>query len=342
MKAIVVHEHGGPEQLRVEDVPEPTVRADEVLVEVRAAALNHLDLWVRNGVPGHRFPLPIIPGCDVAGTVVAVGDVVRNVQPGDRVAVSPGLSCGTCRACLSGRDHHCRHYGILGETRDGGYAEYVAVPAANMIPLPEAIGYAEAACVSLTFITAWNMLIERARIRPGQTVLVQGASSGVGSAAIQIARLWGADVIAVSSGFHKLAHARDLGARWTIDRREEDVAEAVRRITDKRGVDVVVEHVGAATWAASMKCLARQGTVVTCGATTGPNADINLQHLFFKGLSILGSTMGSKGDLLEIWEHVAADRLEPIVDKTFPFFEAAEAQEYLEKGEQFGKVVLVR
>ncbi|MBI4617584.1 MAG: zinc-binding dehydrogenase [Planctomycetes bacterium] len=341
MRAAVIREHGGVEKILLEDRPDPRPRANEVLVAVRACALNHLDLWVRRGVPGHAFPLPLIPGSDMAGEVVEAGELVKNAKPGDRIAVSPGLSCGVCRACLSGRDHQCREYGIFGETRDGGCADLAAVPATNVIPLPPGMEFAAAASVSLVFLTAWHMLVERARVRPGETVLVQAGGSGVGSAAVQIAKLWGATVIATAGGEEKCRRVRELGADHAIDHTKADFLAEVRRITGKRGVDVVVEHVGGETFAKSLKCLDWHGRVVTCGATTGPAVELNLTHVFFRSLSILGSTMGPKGELLEAWQHVAAGRLRPVVDRTFPLSRIRDAHGYLEERKAFGKVVVL-
>ncbi len=339
MQGFVVREHGGPEKLVWGELPDPTCGAGDVVVEVRACGVNHLDLWVRRGVPGHTFPLPLVPGNDVAGVVRAVGTAVSNVQPGDAVIVAPGTSCGTCRACLSGRDHHCPKYGILGEHRDGGYAERVVVPARNVIKKPEALSFTDAAALGVAHLTAWHMLVGRAEVRPGETVLVQGAGSGVGTAAIQVAKLWGAKVIAVASSPDKLERARALGADHTLDG-AGDVAKEARKLTGGRGCEVVIEHVGEATWQASLRALAWQGRLVTCGATTGAEVKLNLRHLFFKQQSLLGSTMGSLGEYLEVIEHAAAGRLRPVVDRVLPLAEAHQAHRLLEARQVFGKIVL--
>jgi len=347
MKAVVVREHGGPEVLRFEERPEPVPRAGEVLVRVKAIGLNHLDLWVRKGVPGHSFPLPIVPGCDFAGLVEAVGADVGAVpaaprlQPGDRVLVAPGFSCGRCRACSEGQDNLCPGYGIFGETQDGGCRELAAVGAANVIPMPAGLDFAQAAAFPLAFMTAWHMLLARCGLRAGDDVLVHAAGSGVGSAAVQIAKLHGARVIATAGSPAKLEQARALGADHVIDYERQDFAAEVRKLTDKRGVDIVVEHVGEKTFPGSLRSLARGGRLVTCGATTGGRAELNLRALFFKNISVLGSTMGSRGELHQIVGLVASGRLQPVIDRTLPLSEVREAHEALEKREQFGKIVLV-
>ncbi len=339
MKAITLRQHGGPEVLRLEELPDPVPGPGEVRVRVAACALNRLDVWVRNGLPHLKLAYPFILGSDVAGTVDGVGPGVRNAKDGDEVVLSPGTSCGTCRECLSGRDNLCRGYGILGETRDGGYADFVVVPAQNLLPAPKGLSPALRAAVPLTFLTAWQMLVEKARVQPGEVVLIHAAGSGVGSAAIQIARLHGAEVIATASGDHKLEKARALGAQHTV-RSGDGVLDEVKRVTGKRGVDVVFEHTGAATWTQSILACARGGRIVTCGATSGFDARTDLRHVFFRQIQILGSTMGSKGSLFTILDHVAAGRLQPVLDRTFPLAEAAAAHRRLEDRAQFGKLVL--
>ena len=270
-----------------------------------------------------------------------VGAAVSGFAPGDEVVVSPGFACYRCAECLSGRHSLCRRYGIFGETRDGGDAEFIAVPGANLIAKPANLSFVQAACVPLVFLTAWHMLVTRAGVRPGQTVLVHAGGSGVGSAAIQVAKLFNATVIATASTDAKLAKAKELGADHVVNHRERDFVEAVREFTGKRGADVVFEHTGEATWEGSMKAVARGGTIVTCGATSGFNAVCDLRVVFFKQVSILGSTMGSLAEVLEVMGHVAAGRLEPVLDQTFPLEEVAEAHRHLEGRGQFGKVVLV-
>jgi NADPH:quinone reductase-like Zn-dependent oxidoreductase len=303
--------------------------------------MNHLDLWQRRGLDRVTIPLPHISGADVAGTVESVGEGVTNARAGDRVMLQPGLSCGVCRACLSGEDNLCPRYDVLGYQSDGGYAELVRVPAANVIPLADHLDVVQAAAFPLTFLTAWHMLHARARVRSGETVLVLAAGSGVGQAAVQVARHAGARVIATAGGADKVERARALGADAVIDHYVEDIAARVKALTDRRGVDVVVEHVGQATWAASVRVLARGGRVVTCGATTGHETTLDLRHLFARQLSFIGSYMGEKRELLEAARLFAAGVFTPVVDRTFPLREARAAHEYLESSAQFGKVVLV-
>ena len=341
MKAIVVREHGGFDRLELIEAPSPSLTGDNnVLVHVHAVALNHLDIWVRRGVPGHKFPLPIIPGSEVAGTIAALPAGETRWKVGDAVLVSPGVSCGRCAACASGNDPLCLSYGIIGESRDGGFAEEVAVPLRNLFRKPQFLSFEEAAAVPLDFLTAWHMLVARAALRPAESVLVHAGGSGIGSAAIQIAKLWNAHVIATVGSPEKAARARELGADEVILYRETDFAQEVRRLTGKRGVDIVFEHVGADTFDGSMRSLARGGRLVTCGATTGADVKINLRVVFFKLLSILGSTMGSLAEMHEIMKHVEAKRFRPVVDRVLPLEEAGEAQRVLEAREAFGKVVL--
>jgi NADPH:quinone reductase-like Zn-dependent oxidoreductase len=336
MKAIRFHEHGGVEVLRYEDAPDPEPRPGEVVVRVRMCALNHLDIWNRRGVV--RIRLPHILGADVAGDVVESPDA--DIPPGRRVMLQPGLSCGRCEACLEGRDNECPRYDVLGSQSDGGYAEFVRVPVPNVVAIPDAIGFAEAAAFPLTFVTAWHMLVTRARIRPGEDVLVLGAGSGVGQAAIQIAWLHGARVFATAGTEEKLARARELGAAEVINHHTQDLPAEIRRVTSNRGVDVVIEHVGEATWDRSLKCLARGGRLVTCGATTGYKAGIDLRFLFARQYSLMGSYMGTKAELLRAAQFFFSGQLRPAVDRIFPLADAAAAHRYLEEGKQFGKVVL--
>ena len=341
MQAVVIHEHGGPETLRLQEHPTPEPRADEVRIAVRAVGLNHLDTWVRRGVPGHRFPLPMVPGCDCAGVVDAVGELVTHLAPGDRVLAAPGISCGHCPACARGDDNLCPDYGILGETRDGGCADFVTLPARNALPIPEGLEFEQAAAFPLTFLTSWHMLVVRCGLQSGDTVLVHAAGSGIGSAAVQIAKLHHARVIATAGTEAKRQRALELGADEVLPSREGDLAREVRALTNRRGVDIVVEHVGEATFPASLRCLARGGRVVTCGATTGPRLEADLRHLFFKNLSILGSTMGSRGELLHLVDLVARGLLKPVVDRVLPLERVAEGHRALEEREVFGKVILV-
>ena len=340
MKAVVFHEHGGVDKLRYEDRPDPVAKDNEALVRVKACALNHLDLWARQGLPGIKIPLPHISGNDICGEVVRTGRLVLKARPGDAVIVSPGLSCGMCEYCLSGRDSMCRSYKIIGYLVDGGYAELVSVPEVNLIPQPEGLNPEEAAAVPLAFMTAWRMLVTRANVSPGESVLVLGAGSGVGSAAIQIAKLHGARVIATAGSEDKLRRAKELGADDLINHAQQDIAEEARKITQKRGVDIVFEHVGSATWERSIRALAVGGRLVTCGATTGYGAQTDIRYVYSRQLSILGSYMAGKAELLRVVELVRQRRLKPVVDKVYPLAEAAKAQERMEKREHFGKIVL--
>ena len=340
MKAIVFEQHGSPDVLKYVDVPQPTIKPNEVLVRVKACALNHLDLWVRQGLPGVSFPLPHIPGSDVAGEIAQIGTDVTTVRVGQKVVLAPGVSCGKCPACVSGLDNRCRYFTNLGYMIDGGCAEFVRVPEVNCLPFPENLSFEEAAAVPLVFQTAWHMLVGRAQLQPGEDVLILGAGSGVGSAAIQIAKFFGARVIATAGTDEKLQKAKQLGADHGINHKSQKIREEVRRITNKRGVDVVFEHVGTATWDESIASLAASGRLVTCGATTGFDAKIDLRFLYSRQLSLLGSYMGTKSDLHTVMKLVAAGRLKPIVDRVFPLAQAAAAHAYLESSSQFGKVVL--
>lgn len=340
MKATIFKQHGGPDVLEYTDVPDPTIRANEVLVEVKACAMNHLDVFVRNGLPGIQIPLPHILGCDVSGVVREVGELVTWVKPGDEVMVQPGTSCGHCEACLSGQDNLCREYDMIGYRRDGGYAELVAVPGVNIIPKPAALSWEEAAALPLVTVTAWHMLVTRAGVQPGEDVLVHAAGSGVGSIAIQIAKLRGARVITTASSDEKLAKARELGADQTINYSRDDWPKEVRRMTERRGVDVVVEHTGAATWPGSISSLKNNGRLVTCGATSGFDAHTDLRQVFFRHLTLLGSFMGSKAELLEAMKFVAQGKIRAIVDRVFSLSDARQAHELMENRGQFGKIVL--
>lgn len=340
MKAVRIYQHGGVEVLRYEDAAEPRIKANEALVRVRACALNHLDLWVRGGIPGIRYPLPLVLGSDIAGEIVETGALCERAEAGWRVLLAPGLSCRQCEACVSGRDHECRRYTLFGTGRDGGNAELVAAPEYAAIPIPADMSFEEAAAAPLVFLTAWHMLMGRARLRAGEDVLVLAASSGVGMAAIQIARLFHCRVIATAGGEAKLARARELGADHVLDHYRQDISAEVRRITGKRGVDVVVEHVGAATWPKSLESLAPGGRVVTCGATTGYEAQVDLRYLFSKQWSLLGSFMGSLGELHQVLKFVFRKQLKPIVDGVYPLAEIRAAHQRLENKEQFGKVVV--
>jgi NADPH:quinone reductase-like Zn-dependent oxidoreductase len=339
-EAVVLRAHGGPEVLVREaiDIPEPGPR--EARVRVRAVALNHLDLWVRRGMPNLVLEYPHRLGADVVGEVDSLGAGARGVKVGDRVVVSPGITCGVCERCLSGQDNLCRRYAILGEHTHGGYARHLNVPDTNLLPYPGDLPFAQAAAVPLVFLTAWQMVVDKARVRPGQTVLVQAAGSGVSSAAIQIAKLHGTRVFATAGSDAKAERARQLGADEVINYKTHDFVAEVKRLTGKRGVDAVIEHIGGDVMSRSVLATASGGRIVTCGATAGSQPKIDLLHVFYRQIEILGSTMGSKGSLFGILEHVKAGTLKPVVDRVLPLWEAAEAHSALESREVFGKIVL--
>lgn len=341
MKAVIFNQHGGPDVLRYAEVPEPTINANEVLIEVKACALNHLDVWVRGGLPGIAIPLPHILGNDVAGTVREVGQLVTWVKSGDEVMVQPGVSCGHCDDCLRGRDNFCREYDIIGYRRDGGYAELVAVPGVNIVPKPQSLSWTEAAAVPLVTLTAWHMLVTRANVQPGEDVLIQAAGSGVGSIGIQVAKLRGARVLATAGSDEKLAKAKELGADEVINYTWEDWPKEVKRLTARKGVDVVFEHTGAATWSGSIASLKTGGRLVTCGATSGFDAGTDIRQVFYRQLTILGSFMGAKAELLDALKFVERGKIRPVIDQSLPLAEARKAHELMENRAQFGKLVLV-
>ena len=340
IKAMRIHRHGGPEVLQVDEIDPPHAGAGEVTVEVKACALNHLDIWTRTGMPNVSIEMPRILGSDVSGIVVETGEGVTDVPLGEEVVLQPGLSCRRCLRCLQGRDNECQQYKVLGSRVDGGYTERLSVPVENLLPKPKRLSFEEAASVPLVFLTAWHMLVERARLRPGEDVLVLAAGSGVGIAAIQIAKLWGARVIATASTDAKLARAQELGADDLVNYREQDFAREVQRLTDKKGVDVVIEHVGQDTFPKSLRSLARGGRLVTCGATSGPDIEVDLRYVFARHLALLGSYMGGKHELAELLPLFDTGRLKPVVDRVFPLEEAADAHRRMENREQFGKIVL--
>jgi NADPH:quinone reductase-like Zn-dependent oxidoreductase len=340
MKAVRFHEHGGPDVLKYEDAPEPEILQNEVLVKVKACALNHLDLWLRAGVRAWKLPMPHIVGSDISGEVAKVGALVTNAKVGDRVLLSPGISCGQCEACWKGLDSACRSYTLFGVMVDGGYGEYVKSPALNVIPIPGDLNFEEAAAVPLVFMTAWHMLFGRAKLQPGEDVLVVGAGSGVGSAAIQVARLVGCRVMTVAGTDEKLQKARALGADEGINHTKQSIAEEVARLTNKRGVDVIVEHVGQAVWEDCFNSLATYGRLVTCGVTSGGEVKLNVQALFGRQRTILGSFMGGKGELMDVLRLVGRRKLKPVIDSVFPLAEAAEAQKKMESRGFFGKILL--
>lgn len=338
IKAIRFHQHGGPEVLRYEEVPTPRPGPGEVLVALRAAALNHLDLFVRNGIPGVK--LPHIGGADGAGVVLENGDGATRYDSGTRVFFDPGVSDGSCEYCRRGENSLCLNWQLIGENRAGTFAQAVVVPEVNLRPIPQRLSFEEAAAFPLVFLTAWRMVVSKARLQPGETVLILGIGGGVALAALQIARMIGARVFVTSGSDEKLARAKGLGAEVLINHREKDFSREVWSITAKRGVDVVVDDVGAATWDRSMRSLARGGRLVTCGATSGPKPDEDLRRIFARQITIYGSTMGTREDWDALNHHLASGELTPVVDRTFPLEQAAAAQEMMARGEQFGKLVL--
>jgi NADPH:quinone reductase-like Zn-dependent oxidoreductase len=348
VKAVRFHQHGGPEVLRFEEAPDPAPAPGRAIVRVRACALNHLDLWERRGLDRVKLPLPHISGSDVAGDVVDRGASTDDraasgssaaLTVGARVMLQPGLRCGRCRACREGRDNQCVEYDVLGLRSDGGYAELVSVPLENLIAIPAHVDYVTAAAFPLTFLTAWHMLVTRAGVREGDVVLVLAGGSGVGQAAIQLARHFGARVFATSAP-SKADRTRALGAEEVFDHYAGDFSRDVRRLTDGRGADIVIEHVGEATWDRSVRSLASGGRLVTCGATSGPAATLDLRHLFARQLSLLGSYMGRFAELEAAAPLLYDGRVTPVIDEVVPLARAADAQRRLEEKEQFGKIVL--
>ncbi|MGI0149179.1 MAG: zinc-binding dehydrogenase [Thermoplasmata archaeon] len=341
MKAVVMSTYGGPDVLEVvPDYPDPVPGPDQVVVRVHAAALNHLDLFVRDGIPTLKLALPHILGSDAAGHVADLGSDVTDLEVGDRVVVNPGISCGRCEYCLKGEDSECVDYKILGEHLPGTYAEKVAIPARNALKIPTDMGFESAAAAPLAFMTAWRMLITRAKIRPGEDVLILGAGSGISSAAVQVAKLAGCTVFVTSSSDEKLQKAKALGADVLVNYKAMPWSKAVWELTGRRGVDVIVDHVGEATFKDSVRTLRKGGRVVVPGATTGSILELDARYLFWRQLSVLGSTMANQREFEEVLKLVFMGRLKPIVDRVFPLEEARAAHEYLGRGEQFGKVVL--
>lgn len=339
MKAIKINQPGDISVLQTVECDVPTLQADEVLINIKATSINHMDIWVRKGLP--KTPYPIIPGCDAAGVVKEIGSLVKNVKVGDRVFISPGYSCGVCKFCLSGKDNLCLHYGIFGETRNGADTEFIAVQSNLVFKLDERISYEQSAAASLVFLTAWQMLVEKAKVKPGDDVFIWGAGSGVGSAGIQIAKLLGANVIAAASSTQKLDTAKLLGADYVINYKTEDAVKKVKEITQKKGVEIVFEHTGAETLPLSVLMATKGGRIVTCGATTGWDAKLDLRHIFYRQVELLGSTMGSRSALITIFDLIAKGKLKPVIDKVMPMNEVQEAHTRVESGKHFGKVVLV-
>ncbi|UVT20805.1 MAG: zinc-binding dehydrogenase [Nitrospira sp.] len=341
MKAVVFREHGGADKLSYDELPMPKIGPQEVLIRVQACALNHLDIWVRQGSPAYTVPFPHVLGSDVSGTVEEIGAQVEGVARGARVFVSPGMSCWRCEYCLAGRDNMCRTYGLLGAMRHGGYAEYVAVPFQNVLPIPENLSFQQAAAFPLVSVTASHMLFALAGLQHGETILVMGAGSGVGMMAVQLAKLAGARVLTTVGSDDKIPKAVILGADAVIHHGKENVAERVRLLTEGRGVDVVVEHIGPEVWNTCVESLAKGGRLVTCGATTGGEVTLNLRYVYSRQLTIKGSYMGTRAELVKAAELMGQGRLISVIDRTFPLPEARAAQELMASRKFFGKIVLV-
>lgn len=342
MKAAQFHRHGGPDVLVYEEVPDTVAGPGEVLVRVRACGVNARDLWTRQGSPNHVVPLPHILGCEIAGEVAALGEGTTGVKVGERVAVYPAVACGKCWACASGQDNLCPEYTIVGSSNvHGGYAELAKTPAVNILPLSSHITYEQAAAVLLVFLTAWHMLVTRAQVRPGERVLILAAGSGVGAAAVQIAKLCGAWVLAAAGSTEKLERARALGADATVNYREQDFVEPARAMSGGRGVDVVFETVGRDTWHKSLNSLRRGGRLVTCGTTSGAHVEEDIRFLYRQHLSVLGASMGTRRELITILELIAQGKLKPTIHRVLPLKDAPEAHRILAAREQFGKVILV-
>ena len=342
MKAVTFHRHGGPEQLTFEDVPLPALKDGEILVRVKACALNHLDIWIRMGIPNYTIPLPHISGCDVSGVVERVGEGSDVPYPiGQPVVVSPGISCWQCESCLAGKDNFCPTYHLVGAGVHGGYAEYVKVPVRNLLPMPSGLTFEQAAAYPLVSVTAWHMVKTLADVRAGETVLVMGAGSGVGSMAIQLARLLEARVISTVGTDDKIEKAEAIGAEMVINHAREDVTQRVQTFTDGRGVDVVIEHIGQAVWDQCLRSLVRGGRLVTCGATSGPENLLDARYVYSRQLTIRGSYMGTREELLKASRFIEAGSVRPVVDSVFPLSEARQAQERMLTRKMFGKIILV-
>ena len=340
MKAVVVTEHGELDKVKLTDIAKPGLAAGEVLIQVKSAALNHLDIWVRKGRPGVKLSMPHVLGSDGAGVVSEIGAGVEGIAVGDEVLINPGLSCGKCEYCRRGEQSECVSFGVLGMVSPGTFAEYVAVPAGNVYRKPAHLNFDESAALPLAYVTAWRMLMTRAGLKPGQTLLIHGIGGGVALAALQLAKLAGAVVIVTSSSDEKLKRAEQLGANNRINYKTNDVASAVRDITVGRGVDVVFETVGAATWPVDFACVRRGGKIVICGVTSGAKADTNLHALYWNQVTVMGSAMGSNEDFRGMLSAISAVKLKPVVDSVFTLDRFYEAVTRMEQGAQFGKIVL--
>ncbi|MEZ4703869.1 MAG: zinc-binding dehydrogenase [Bdellovibrionota bacterium] len=342
MKAIQFSRLGGPEVLTYQDVSTPTLGDQDVLIKLSYAGINHVDIHFRRGIPGIQTPLPHIPGADGAGVIAAIGKNVRKVAVGDRVVIQPMLSCGTCEVCMAGQRNYCHDFHILGEHKtDGTYAQFVKIPEQNAFLLPPSISFETAAAIGIAYLTAWGMLVSKAEVKQGDTVLVMGAGSGVGMAAIQIAKHFGAHVITCASDDEKLKKAQELlGADETFNYTQVELDREIRKRTHKKGVDIVVDHVGGKQWVPILKATRNGGTIVTCGATDGFDPQTDLRHIFYRQLRILGSTMGTDRELQTLIDLIGQKKLDPIIDHVFPLSKASQAHQYMEDRKVFGKVLL--
>lgn len=341
MKAVRIHEHGGVEKLRYEEAPEPTLAGpNDAIIKLKAASLNHIDIWIRRGLTGVEIALPHILGGDGAGVIAEAGDQVRNIKTGDAVCLYPPSGCGRCEFCINGREYMCVKLRVLGERENGTYAEYARVPARNCFPIPPGLSFEQAAAFPLVYITVWRMLVTNAQLKPGEHVLILGIGGGVATAALQLAAHIGTHIIVTSSSDEKLEKAKTLGAEHGINYKNTDFAQEVRRLTNKRGVDVVVDCVGGDGWIKSLASLAKGGRLVTCGATAGANPPTDIRRIFWNNLTIFGSTLGDRADFREVLNFMEASRTQPVVDQVFPLRDAAAAQKRLEEGKQFGKILL--
>jgi NADPH:quinone reductase-like Zn-dependent oxidoreductase len=344
MKIAIIKQHGGFNSIVFEEKPIPAPKADEVLVKVKACGLNHLDTWVRRGVPGHKFPLPLVPGSDITGVVEQVGPEAKlnapDIKPGSRIIINPGVHCGVCNECKAGKDHLCAKWGLLGETRDGGCQEYISVPGQLVHTLPSNLTFEQGACIPIAYVTAWQMLVGKAKVQQGETILIHAAGSGVSVACIQIARKFGLQIYVTSTSDDKLQHARNLGAHRFINSKKEPFREAVKNLTAKQGVDVVVDHIGGEFFMDSIRCLKRGGRLVSCGATAGSELNVDWKHVFFKNLALLGSTYGPEKDFVEVLGAFQKGQLSPIVDQIIRLEELPKGHEWIETRKVFGKVVV--
>lgn len=340
MKAVRVHEHGDFEVLKIEDLPDPVAGPGEVRLRVAWSAMNHLDTWVRRGVPGHKFPMPITPGCDFSGVVDQLGPGVEGVVIGQRAAIAPGFGCGQCRRCGAGQHNLCARYGIYGETTDGGNAEYAVVRAENLLPVPDGFPLDLAAAFPLAYLTAWHMLVERCGVQPEDRVLIHAAGSGVSSAATQIAKLFGAQVFVTAGTDDKVRRGLENGADAGVNYREQDWMAAAKDWAGRGGLDMIVDHVGRDTLPHGLRLLARGGRVVTCGVTSGPQMELHFAAIFFKSLSVLGSTMGGLGEQKHVAELVYGGQLQPIIDSRFALEEIADAHRRMSERAVFGKILV--